>query len=273
MGELRQLSRGDRLVMKPSSLSWIGTRTKSYDATVAFFRDVLGLPTGVSRPSFTRFDLPDDASVEVFQPGGADDHDYFTTGPVVGIQVEDFDASRSQLERAGIALLGPVGGRVGEYRWQHFRGPDGGVYEIVDYPGRKPMGAAVGPCRVRGFGWVGVRTAHYDAMRAFVSDVIGLTIEDEEADVVEFAFPNGDVFELFRPGSSGDHPHLITGPMPGFVVDDLERAERVLRAQRIEIPKHKRVGQSGWVHFRAPDGCIYEFKRFAPEHPGRWTGP
>jgi catechol 2,3-dioxygenase-like lactoylglutathione lyase family enzyme len=257
--------------MDALGLTWIGTRTEAYNETVAFFRDVLGLPTGVMRPSFIRFDLPDDGSVEVFRPGGPEDHAYFTTGPVVGIQVSDFDSARSDLERAGIRLVGEVGGKVGVYRWQHFRAPDGGVYEIVDYPTRRAMASAVGPCGVEGFGWVGVRTAEYVSMRRFVADVLGLQSQEQGPDFAEFQFRNGDIFELFRPGGSLDHPHLTRGPMPGLVVTDLDRAEQVLRLHQVEILARKRFGDSGWTHFRSPDGNVYEFKRFAENRVGRWN--
>jgi hypothetical protein len=51
------------------------------------------------------------------------DHPYFTTGPVIGLQVADFDLARADLGNAGLGLLGEVGGEVGGYRWQHFRVP------------------------------------------------------------------------------------------------------------------------------------------------------
>jgi hypothetical protein len=249
--------------MKPIGLTWIGTRTMAFDETVAFFRDVVGLPLGTVRPSFAQFDLPDGGALEVFRPGGADDHPYFTTGPVIGIQVDDFDLVLAEFKETGVELLGPGGGEVGGYRWQHFRAPDGGVYEIVDYPAREPGGSAVGRCRVTGFGWVGVRTPKYEPMREFVLHALKLPVEEDESDVVVFRFPNGDVFELFRPGSAIDHPHLTTGPMPGLVVQDLDRAEGELRSHQIEVLAKRRFGNAGWTHFRAPDGNVYEFKRFA----------
>lgn len=255
--------------MKPVALEWIGTRTVAFERTREFFRGVLDLNVGAERPSFVRFDLPDGSSLEVFRPGGPDDHSYFTTGPVIGFQVEEFDSARSELERVGLALLGPVGGTPGEYRWQHFRGPDGSVYEIVDDPGRRSSDrkVPVGRCGVTGFGWVGVRTSRFDAMRRFALEQMRLTIEDEEDGLAEFRFPNGHVLELFRPGSEWDHPHLTTGPLPGLVVEDLERAESTLRAHGIEILQRRRFEEAGWSHFRAPDGCVYEIKRFSDDGP------
>jgi hypothetical protein len=246
--------------MNVIGLEWIGTRTGAYDATTAFFRDVLGLPAGVLRPNFVRFDLPDGGSLEVFRPGGEYDHPYFATGPVIGLQVADFDLARADLGNAGLGLLGEVGGEVGGCRWQHFRGPDGCVYEIVDDPDRVRVATPVGPGRVTGFGWVGVRSTQHDAMRRLVAETLRLATEEEAPDFVEFRFPGGDTFELFRPGGPNDHPHLVTGPVPGFLVEDLDVAESELRRHGIERLARRRDGTAGWSHFRAPDGNVYEIK-------------
>ena len=259
--------------MQAVGLEWIGTRTARFEETSAFLRDTLGLPIGVQRPSFVRFDLPDGGSIEVFRPEGPDDHTYFTTGPVVGIQVKDFDSARSELDRAGVTLLGDTGGEVGDYRWQHFRGPEGAVYEIVDDPTRKSTDTPIGPCGVRGFGWVGIRTEESEAMRRFVTDLLNLKLEEEDREAAVFSFPTGDILEIFPPGGPLDHTHLTTGPVPGFVVRDLDHAEQHLRRHHIEIPQRRRSGDAGWTHFRAPDGNVYEFKRFGTAGQGRWKAP
>jgi catechol 2,3-dioxygenase-like lactoylglutathione lyase family enzyme len=253
--------------MKTLALSWIGTRTDSFAESVAFFKDVLGLRIGNQRSGFVRFDLPDGSSIEVFRAGAADDYAYFTTGPVVGFQVEDFESALEDLRTAGCDLLGATGGKIGEYRWQHFRGPDGGTYEVVDSPLRHSDDSAIGRARVTGFGWAGIRTSHYDAMRKFVLNTLGLRIVEEETGLVVFEMPNGDVLELFRPGGPSDHPHLTTGPMPGLIVEDLELGKSKLRAAQVEILAWRRSGLAGWTHFRAPDGFVYELKRSADARP------
>jgi catechol 2,3-dioxygenase-like lactoylglutathione lyase family enzyme len=49
-----------------------------------------------------------------------------SAGPVVGFAVRDLPAAVDELRRAGVELLGEPGPT-----WQHFRGPDGNVYELV----------------------------------------------------------------------------------------------------------------------------------------------
>ena len=51
-----------------ASLTWVGTRTTEYAATVAFFKDVLGLGGRSSETDFAVLEVPCGATVEVFGP-------------------------------------------------------------------------------------------------------------------------------------------------------------------------------------------------------------
>ena len=53
-----------------------------------------------------------------------------TTGPVVAFRVDDVDAARATMEAAGIQFIGPIQ-RAGKASWNHFRAPDGTVFEIL----------------------------------------------------------------------------------------------------------------------------------------------
>ena len=55
---------------------------------------------------------------------------FFGSAPVVGILVDDVDRVRATMETAGIDFIGPIQ-RDGDTSWNHFRGPDGNVYEIM----------------------------------------------------------------------------------------------------------------------------------------------
>ena len=111
--------------MNVTALGWLGTRTHHADALARFYADVLGLRLVDHEPDFWKFELPDGRDVEVFGPGDAD-HTYFTTGPVVGFAVDDLAGAVDELRRHNVELLGDGGPT-----WQHFRGPDGNVYELV----------------------------------------------------------------------------------------------------------------------------------------------
>ena len=114
--------------MKVNGLVWAGTRTESFEETAKFFGGVMGLHLDAQQPGFVSFRLANGDKFEVFGPDDRE-HQFFATGPVVGFGVDDVDAARKELESSGVEFLAPTQ-REGEYKWAHFRGPDGNVYEI-----------------------------------------------------------------------------------------------------------------------------------------------
>ncbi len=115
--------------MQVLALVWLGTRTAEYAATLAFFRDVMGLEMHSSEASFSVLSVPDGATVEVFSPtSGWNRH---VTHPVAGFLVSDLQTAAAELEAAGVEIVLPV--QHGDPRsWLHFRAPDGFVYELVE---------------------------------------------------------------------------------------------------------------------------------------------
>lgn len=111
------------------SLGFLGVRTDAFDATVALYRDVLGLEAILARPGAAWFRTANGTQVHVYGPDDPD-HDFFTAGPVVGLVVEDFDKTREAMVAAGIDFIGEPQ-RDGGSAWNHYRGPDGNVYEIM----------------------------------------------------------------------------------------------------------------------------------------------
>jgi hypothetical protein len=93
------------------------------------FEDVLGLRRTHDKPGMAVFALPNGDTVEVFA-ADEPDHRHFTTGPVVGFSVTDIESARTELEAAGLDVLGPVQ-RGGGMAWVHFRGADGHVWELT----------------------------------------------------------------------------------------------------------------------------------------------
>ena len=116
--------------MSVRSLGWIGVRTSKASAMSAFYRDVLGLEVIHERPGATWFRMTDGTEAHVY---GMDDrdHDFFGSGPVVGFEVDSFARARDAMVKAGIEFLYPEPQRKDGRAWQHFRAPDGNVYEII----------------------------------------------------------------------------------------------------------------------------------------------
>ena len=121
--------------MQVKRLAWLGTRTEKFDETAAFFRDALGIPVIYEEPGFALLKLPaaDRDFVEVF----ASDYptaEHYSTGPVVGLLVDDIEEARAELDAAGVELIGPIEWlqSMDGYGWFYIRGPDGNVYAIVE---------------------------------------------------------------------------------------------------------------------------------------------
>ena len=116
---------GQTVAVNVTGLGWAGVRSDRAEPLARFLSDVLGLRLIHDQPDFWDFELPDGHRVEVFGPSDTD-HEHFTTGPVIGFAVEDLASAVDELRSRGIELLGDGGPT-----WQHFRGPDGNVYELV----------------------------------------------------------------------------------------------------------------------------------------------
>lgn len=120
--------------MHVKRLSWLGTRTENLDDMTAFFRDVLGLPLVHEEPGFAMLQLPgaDHDYVEVF---GSEDPEtsFMTTGPIVGLLVDDVEQACAELDQAGVELIGSIEWLSGVegYGWFYFRAPDGNVYACM----------------------------------------------------------------------------------------------------------------------------------------------
>ncbi len=133
--------------------------------------------------------------------------------------------------------------------------------------------------RVRRISFLGVRTANFDAMTAFVRDVLGLAPSHAEADWTIFPLESGkrDYFEIYGPGHADER--LMTaasdGPIAAFAVDDLLEARAELEAAGTEMISdviwaseafgNPAFGGFGWFFFRAPDGNVYLLQQDRPK--------
>jgi catechol 2,3-dioxygenase-like lactoylglutathione lyase family enzyme len=107
----------------------VGTRTTEYAATLAFFRDVMGLAVDSSEPDFAVLEVPGGATVEIFGPSSP--YNRHLTHPVAGFRVDSVAGAVAELQAAGVEIVLPVQ-HGGARSWVHFRAPDGFVYELVE---------------------------------------------------------------------------------------------------------------------------------------------
>ncbi len=119
-------------------MAWVGVKTTSVAASAQFFEQVLGLRVARRDGSFAALRFPEGGTLELFGPEGPDGPEQFRANKVaVGFLVEDIDVACRELRSAGVELVGQLqrDRRTG-YAWQHFRGPDGLLYELTYDPTR-----------------------------------------------------------------------------------------------------------------------------------------
>ncbi len=122
--------------MKVKGISWVGVKTDQFETLSSFCKKVMGLPTTREKPDFVVFRMPNGDQLELFGPQAPNPPVQFASNRVVcGFLVDDIVSACFELQTAGVELLGKLEGnpRAG-YAWQHFRGPDGLVYELCYDP-------------------------------------------------------------------------------------------------------------------------------------------
>src|SRR3954451_542471 len=124
--------------MQVRGIRWIGVRTDRVAQMRVFATDVLGLRVaGEDREDFVELAMADGSKLELFGSQEAADGPWMFAGnPVVaGFLVDDIEAARAELARTpGVELLGELRVLPDGYAWQHFRAPDGHVYELTADP-------------------------------------------------------------------------------------------------------------------------------------------
>ena len=111
--------------------------------------------------------------------------------------------------------------------------------------------------KVHKLAWLGTRTDRSEEMVRFLRDVMGLRLSHSEPGFDILKLPDGAHVEVF--GRQSRHNQHIEHPLVGFLVDDVETAANELRQAGIDlvIPVTRDEGDA-WVHFRGPDGYLYE---------------
>jgi predicted enzyme related to lactoylglutathione lyase len=121
--------------MRVRGISWVGVKTDSYDQMRRFFSGVVGLSVDLEGTDFTTFRFPSGDKLEIFGPDAGEPPEQFARNAVVAsIMVEDIVEASEQLRAAGIELIGNCEDGGDGYFWQHFRAPDGKVFELVVDP-------------------------------------------------------------------------------------------------------------------------------------------
>jgi predicted enzyme related to lactoylglutathione lyase len=121
--------------MNAKGVSWVGIKTEEFVQMRAFFAEVVGLEAMFEDEDFVVFGYPNGDKVEIFGPRAGNPPEQFANNQVVtSILVDDIKQAISELKAAGTELVGDLQGGTESYAWQHFRAPDGKVFELVCDP-------------------------------------------------------------------------------------------------------------------------------------------
>jgi catechol 2,3-dioxygenase-like lactoylglutathione lyase family enzyme len=113
---------------------------------------------------------------------------------------------------------------------------------------------------IQRLGWLGIRTDRFDEMAEFFESKLGLRKAIDQPCRAMFELPNGDPIDIFH-SSDERYRHFTTGPVVGFVVDDVEKARQELVDAGVgDVGPFMRGDGFAWAHFRGPDGNLYELQ-------------
>lgn len=114
--------------MNVKGYSWLGVGTDSFDETLTFFSEVMGLSkVVVDERGVAILKVSEGQVLEVFGPGT--EGRKLTSPPVIAFEVDDVSAARDELLRHGVDVLGEIGSWNG-FEWLKFRGPEGHVFAL-----------------------------------------------------------------------------------------------------------------------------------------------
>src|SRR5215207_7955187 len=122
--------------------------------------------------------------------------------------------------------------------------------------------------RISKLAWVGTRTENAEPTVASFRDVLGLRLELEQPGFWMLKLPDGSKVEVFGPDTDINR-HFTTGPVAGFLVDDVQAATAELRSAGVEILFDSGLDESGnaWGPFPRPG------RQPLRVHPGPWRRP
>ena len=117
-------------------LVWAGIHVEDLTASIAFYRDVLGLPLLGQGEEWAHFDAGEGTLLEVFTGGKS------TSEPkrpdqqsiVVGLRVEDLHRAVTELKQKGVRFIPEAGGEFEGTRWAHFFDIEGNRLEVKEIP-------------------------------------------------------------------------------------------------------------------------------------------
>ena len=119
--------------MKYHGFLWAGVFVENLEASISFYRDVLGLSLLGHEDNWAHFDAGEGALLELFSGGKA------VSAPkkadqqsiVLGLLVDELDSAVAELKSKGVNFIGEIGS-FENTRWAHFLDAEGNRLEIKE---------------------------------------------------------------------------------------------------------------------------------------------
>jgi hypothetical protein len=112
-----------------------------------------------------------------------------------------------------------------------------------------------------------VQADQFQAHKTFTIERLGVQPMMEMDGVAVFSLPNGDLYEIYTPGTTPPYGYNDSFAI-GFRVDDLEQASQELADAGYELlGEINRASDFDYAyrHFRGPDGRVYGINESKPQ--------
>ena len=122
--------------MKYQGLVWAGIYVQELRVSIAFYRDVLGLPLLDQGEEWAHFDSGAGTLLELFT-GGRSTQAAKTPDQqsiVLGLRVDDLDRALAELHQRGVQFIPEGAGEFAGTRWAHFSDIEGNRLEVKQLP-------------------------------------------------------------------------------------------------------------------------------------------
>jgi predicted enzyme related to lactoylglutathione lyase len=114
---------------------WCGVMVEDLQASVSFYRDVMGLRLLGKGEDWAHFDAGGGALFELMSGGKAAPRPKSTDQQslVLGVRVDDLDRAMAELKQKEVEFVGEIG-EFENTRWVGFSDPEGNLLEIKEIP-------------------------------------------------------------------------------------------------------------------------------------------
>ena len=89
--------------------------------------------------------------------------------------------------------------------------------------------------KFKGIVWLGVRTKKFDKLLDFYQNKMSLPVVHEASGFKALELPNGNrialISEEYKSEDGNDYKHFSTGPVVGFLVENIEEAKAEMEAE------------------------------------------